>query len=62
MWYCSQEEGHLTVLPFGPIIEPQLEGSFLSEDPYNLLKAGKVKNAPWMIGFVENEGSFLVTG
>lgn len=57
--YNYGEDGHLTKLPFGPVVEPHHPASFISENPHELLKAGRVNDVPWMIGFVENEGSFI---
>lgn len=44
-------------MAFGPVIEPESQSAFLSEDPLKLLKRGKVKQVPWLVGLVETEGS-----
>ncbi|XP_065210610.1 carboxylic ester hydrolase-like isoform X2 [Planococcus citri] len=43
--------------PFGPVIEPKSNSAFMHEHPYDMLKKGLVADIPWMIGFVEKEGS-----
>lgn len=49
-------------IPFGPVVEPKIEGAFLSEHPYNSLKNGHVHDVPWMVGVVEQEASAAVIG
>ncbi|XP_065224299.1 venom carboxylesterase-6-like [Planococcus citri] len=44
---------------FGPVIEPKHRGAFLTENPYRLLKDGKVKQVPFLTSLVETEGSVV---
>ncbi|XP_039295370.1 uncharacterized protein LOC111060276 [Nilaparvata lugens] len=47
--------------PFGPVIEsPVSPGSFLTQHPYDLLKAGEVTKVPVIIGMVTGEGLYPV--
>lgn len=44
--------------PFAPAIEPKLDGAFLTEHPYELLRKGNVKDAPWLVSTTTDEGIF----
>lgn len=42
---------------YRPVIEPNLPGAFLTEEPRKTLKSGNYKAVPWMNGLVQNEGA-----
>lgn len=39
------------------VVEPKLPGAFLTDTPYNLLRAGKYDKVPFMAGMVAEEGA-----
>lgn len=46
---------HQTII-YRPVIEPDLEGAFLLDDPRSLFVRGDIKRVPHMISIVEEEG------
>ncbi|XP_041976379.1 para-nitrobenzyl esterase-like isoform X2 [Aricia agestis] len=48
-------------LHFVPVVEKKIQGNkaFLDEDPYDILKSGRVKNIPAIIGYNSSEGLFM---
>lgn len=47
--------------PFAPVVEKQSEGAFLTENPYKLLKEGRLVNdVPWVASNTADEGLFAV--
>lgn len=47
---------------YAPVIEPPHPTAFLSENPYTLINASKIKHIPWMISVAENEGAIFAFG
>lgn len=47
---------------FAPVVETNSKYPFLSEHPYELLKQGKVSNAPWIVSATAEEGLILTLG
>ena len=45
-----------------PVVEPDLEGAFLTTDFRKLTNARPVNDVPWMQGIVENEGAIRAAG
>ncbi|XP_044262620.1 venom carboxylesterase-6-like isoform X2 [Tribolium madens] len=48
----------LPIAPFAPVVEKKGTKPFLSDFPYNLLKAGKVQDVPWISSNTAHEGIF----
>lgn len=46
------------ITPFGPVVEPSGDSAFLSEDPIVLLREGRVKDFPWFLSMVQDEGLY----
>lgn len=44
--------------PFGPVVEVNHKGAFLTEHPYNLLVDGKIADLPWITSVTESEGIY----
>lgn len=44
------------MIPFRPVVEPESEGAFLTENPIQLYENGDVADVPLMTGFTKNEG------
>lgn len=55
-----EEESDVPRLLFKPIIEPDLEGAFLSKDPLDIIKSGEAEQVPVMTGITTNDGSLAV--
>ena len=51
--------GYDPITPFGPVVEPDLPGAFLTEDPRAAMEAGRFNKVPLITGIVENEGILL---
>lgn len=43
---------------FGPVVEKGGKNPFISEQPYKLLKEGKVYDVPWVVSNTKHEGLF----
>lgn len=50
------------MIPFKPVIEPNLPEAFLTEHPKDIIQAGNVANVPWMNGLNKDEGALRVAG
>lgn len=48
------------LIAWTPTDEPNIEGAFLTENPANLVD--KIRDMPFMIGGVANEGLFISSG
>ncbi|CAG9766219.1 unnamed protein product [Ceutorhynchus assimilis] len=48
------------ITPFGPIVEKNPNGAFLSEHPYKMLQKGDVYDVPWITSNTKDEGLFPV--
>lgn len=46
----------INFVPFGPVVD----NNFLPEHPYKLLKEGKVKDLPWIVSNVKDEGIYAM--
>ncbi|XP_012252139.2 venom carboxylesterase-6-like [Athalia rosae] len=57
-----QKFGYCPMIPFRPIVEPNHPGAFLTEDPAEALKAGRIADIPWMSGITSHEGTLKVAG
>ncbi|XP_046680494.1 esterase E4-like [Homalodisca vitripennis] len=44
--------------PFGPVVEKNSSEAFLDKDPYELLKEGNIKDAPWLTSMTTEEGLY----
>ncbi|KAF2902811.1 hypothetical protein ILUMI_03376 [Ignelater luminosus] len=42
---------------FKPVVEPKLEGAFLTQHPAGIIKSGKAANVPLLIGLTTQEGA-----
>ncbi|KAF2902141.1 hypothetical protein ILUMI_04049 [Ignelater luminosus] len=47
------------MMPFKPVIEPNIEGAFLSEHPMDTVKNGRAGNVTFMTGITTDEGAFV---
>lgn len=47
---------------YRPVIEPNVEGAFLIENPSESWASGNFKKIPWMTGIVPNEGVVRAAG
>jgi carboxylesterase type B len=43
-------------LPFGPVIEKQSPGAFITEEPLKIIKAGRYNKVPIVFGYTSREG------
>lgn len=50
------------MIPFKPVIEPDLEGAFLTEHPVDIIKTGRAANVPWILGVNTDDGALRVAG
>lgn len=50
------------MIPFRPVVEPENDHSFLTEDPRLILKEGRFAQVPMMWGMNENEGAIRAPG
>ncbi|CAH1963415.1 unnamed protein product [Acanthoscelides obtectus] len=50
------------MIPFKPVIEPKLDGAFLTEHPIKLITANKYENIPIMVGINTEDGGLKVAG
>nr|WCC58182.1 carboxylesterase [Pharsalia antennata] len=48
--------GSLPLSPFAPVVEKGSANAFLDEEPYQLLKEGKVLDVPWITSFATDDG------
>lgn len=48
------------LMVFAPVVEDDTEGSFLPDNPLNILKSGKYANVPWITGVNSAEGALRV--
>ncbi|KAF2899652.1 hypothetical protein ILUMI_06512 [Ignelater luminosus] len=48
----------IPLLRFRPVIEPNVEGAFLTEHPADIIKSGKAANVPFLVGFNSEDGTF----
>ncbi|XP_012522381.1 venom carboxylesterase-6 isoform X2 [Monomorium pharaonis] len=55
-----QKFGYCPMIPFRPVIEPEHEGAFLTEDPLVSVREGRLLDVPWMTGITSDEGSLKV--
>lgn len=46
-------------MPFKPVIEPNIEGAFLSEHPMDIVKYGRAGNVTFMTGVTTDDGAFV---
>ncbi|KAF2901295.1 hypothetical protein ILUMI_04893, partial [Ignelater luminosus] len=44
------------MIPFKPVIEPNVEGAFLTEHPTDIIKSGKASDVPWITGLNTEDG------
>lgn len=47
-------------MPFGPVVETPSEEAFLIESPEVAYLNKNVSNAPTLIGFLRDDGDFLI--
>lgn len=47
---------------FKPVIEPNIEGAFITEDPVDTIISGKSAHVPLMIGVTTEEGALRSAG
>ncbi|XP_018572851.1 venom carboxylesterase-6 [Anoplophora glabripennis] len=48
--------GNLPLSPFAPVVETGSPNAFLDEEPYQLLKEGRVIDVPWITSFATEDG------
>jgi carboxylesterase type B len=51
--------GYDPFTPFGPVIEPNLPGAFLTEEPEVLMETGRFNQVPVLTGIDEDEGILM---
>lgn len=44
------------------MVEPNLEGAFLAEDPIDIIKSGKAANVPIITGLTTEDGAIKSAG
>lgn len=49
-------------LAFGPVVEPKSEEAFVDENPWDLLRSGRINDVPWINSYTKNEIIFLLSG
>ncbi|KAF2899651.1 hypothetical protein ILUMI_06511 [Ignelater luminosus] len=47
------------LIPFKPVIEPNIKGAFLTEHPIDIIKSGKAANIPFLLGLNSEDGAFV---
>lgn len=50
------------MIPFKPVVEKKHKGAFLTEDPIDIIRAGKVAPVPWIIGINTEDGAIRAAG
>ncbi|XP_063931967.1 juvenile hormone esterase-like isoform X2 [Zophobas morio] len=50
------------MIPFKPVVEPNLEGAFLVEHPIESMKEGRFAQVPWIVGLNTNDGALRAAG
>ncbi|KAF2892969.1 hypothetical protein ILUMI_13203 [Ignelater luminosus] len=45
-------------IPFKPVVEPDIEGAFITKHPVDIIKSGKVANVPLIFGITTEDGAF----
>lgn len=50
------------MIPFKPVIEPRVEGAFLTEHPADIIKSGKSAQIPWVTGINTEDGALRAAG
>nr|CAH7768495.1 unnamed protein product [Callosobruchus chinensis] len=50
------------MIPFKPVIEPKLDGAFLTDHPMKLITSHKYENVPIMVGLNTEDGGLKVAG
>jgi carboxylesterase type B len=48
-------------VPFGPVIEKQSPGAFITEEPLKIIKAGRYNKVPMVFGYTSREGMMFAT-
>ncbi|KAJ8933692.1 hypothetical protein NQ318_008411 [Aromia moschata] len=48
----------LPLSPFSPVVETKSKNPFLAEEPFSMLRDGKVLDVPWIVSRCANEGLF----
>lgn len=47
---------------FGPVVEMGSNRPFLDHHPRELLRAGRIKDVPWIVGVTSEEGLYPAAG
>uniref|UniRef100_A0A1Y1NDS8 Carboxylic ester hydrolase n=1 Tax=Photinus pyralis TaxID=7054 RepID=A0A1Y1NDS8_PHOPY len=55
--YKSMEFSYEKSIPYRPVIEPKLHGSFISDHPLHIIKSGKFNHVPYMNGVTTEDGA-----
>ncbi|XP_025830931.1 venom carboxylesterase-6-like [Agrilus planipennis] len=50
------------MIPFKPVIEPNVEGAFLSEHPLDIIKSRRMADVPWITGINTGDGALRSAG
>ncbi|XP_068903336.1 juvenile hormone esterase-like [Tenebrio molitor] len=50
------------MIPFKPVIEPDLEGAFLVEHPIDSFRSGRFAQVPWIVGLNTEDGALRAAG
>ncbi|KAF2902651.1 hypothetical protein ILUMI_03536 [Ignelater luminosus] len=45
------------LIPFKPVIEPNVKGAFITEDPIDIIKSGKSAEVPFITGLTTDDGA-----
>ncbi|XP_069696452.1 juvenile hormone esterase-like [Periplaneta americana] len=54
------KDGNRFLLAFQPVVEPESEEAFITEEPFKILLSGTEDLVPWMAGVTSSEASFFV--
>lgn len=50
------------MIPFRPVIEPESDNAFLTEEPIDIIKSGKSAQVPWVTGINTDDGAIRSAG
>lgn len=50
------------MIPFKPVIEPKVQGAFMTEHPVETIASGKSTDVPMIIGLNTEDGGLKVAG
>nr|AVM18975.1 odorant degrading protein 5 [Holotrichia parallela] len=56
----KSQESQESPVSFGPVVEPEHDGAFLTQHPYKMLLDKTVADVPWVVSVTEREGLFML--